>query len=328
MQRTDVDMGAPSGSAASSLVGSSRLRLHGALVLVQLAFGSLAVEGKLLMSPGHGVSPAALVMARIFGAALVFGVAHVVMRTPRVRSWLDVARLAGLALAGVVINQLLFMSGLRLTSPVAATLLIATIPLFAALVAAIFRRDRITGRAALGIGVAVLGIAVLSRFALPHAGDVLVLANSLSYAFFVVFAKDMIDRFGAVTVTAWVFGLGALIFAPLGALQLAAEVPSWSRGTVALTAYVVLVPTVLAYGINAWALRRATPTLVAVYVYLQPIVVVALAWLQLGEPLHLHAIVGGLLILAGVAVAASARRLPGHRFHSAGAESPSGTWTK
>jgi drug/metabolite transporter (DMT)-like permease len=93
-------------------------------------------------------------------------------------------------------------------------------------------------------------------------------------------------------------------------LQLAAEVPSWSRGTVALTAYVVLVPTVLAYGINAWALRRATPTLVAVYVYLQPIVVVALAWLQLGEPLHPHAFVGGLLILAGVAVVASTRRLP------------------
>ena len=310
MQRTDLDVALPERPETSSAVGPARLRLHAALVVVQLAFGSLAVEGKVVMSPRHGVSPAALVMVRILGAAAVFAVAHLVMGTPRVRAWVDVARLGGLALAGVVVNQLLFMSGLRLTSPVAATLLIATIPVFAALVAAVFRRDRITGRSALGIGVAVLGIAVLSRFTLPHAGDVLVLANSLSYAFFVVFAKGMIDRFGAVTVTAWVFGLGAVVFAPLGAAQLAREAPTWSRDTILLTAYVVLVPTVLAYGINAWALRRATPTLVAVYVYLQPIVVVTLAWLQLGEPLHAHAAAGGLLILAGVAVVASGRRAP------------------
>jgi drug/metabolite transporter (DMT)-like permease len=292
-----------------------KFRVHLSLLVVQLAFGSLAVEGKLAMGPGHGISPAALAMLRIAGTAAFFVVAHLVMRTPRVREWGDVARLAGLSLAGVVVNQVLFLSGLSLTSPVAATLLVATIPIFAALIAAAFGRDRLSARAVGGIGLAVLGVAFLSRFALPHLGDLLVVANAFSYALYVVFAKGMLERYGTVTVVAWVFGLGTLIFAPVGAATVWREAPLWSQSTIGLAAFIVLVPTLLAYGLNAWALRRASPTLVAVYIYLQPLVVVVLARLQLGERLTLHTALGGLLILGGVGVVALGRipRVPPRR---------------
>ena len=298
----------------------NNFRVHLSLLVVQLAFGSLAVEGKLAMGPAHGISPRALAMLRIAGTALFFVALHLFMRTPRVRAWADVARLAGLSLAGVVVNQALFLAGLSLTSAVSATLLVATIPVFAALIAAVSGRDRLGVRAVLGIGLAVLGMAVLSRFALPHTGDLLVVANAFSYALYVVFAKGVLERYGAVTVVAWVFGLGAVIFAPVGAAALVREAPAWSPSTMGLAAFILLVPTLLAYGLNAWALRQATPTLVAVYIYLQPLVVVVLAWLQLGEHLGLHTALGGLLILGGVGVVALGRigRVPPRRVDAAG----------
>jgi drug/metabolite transporter (DMT)-like permease len=298
-QRAD-DAARPSSAGAN-------FRVHLSLLVVQLAFGSLAVEGKVAMGPSHGITPAALAMLRIAGTAAFFLAAHLVMRTPRVRAWADVARLVGLSLAGVVVNQALFLSGLSLTSPVSATLLVATIPVFAALVAAVTGRDRLGTRAVAGIALALLGMVVLSRFALPHRGDLLVVANAFSYALYVVFAKGMLERYGTVTVIGWVFGLGALLFAPVGAAALWREAPLWPASTVGLAAFIVLVPTLLAYGLNAWALRRASPTLVAVYIYLQPLVVVVLAWLQLGERLTLHTALGGLLILGGVGVVALRR---------------------
>src|SRR5512144_2517147 len=162
-----------------------RATVHIALLFVQVAFGSLAVEGKLAMSPRFGVSPPALAMVRILGGALVFVPAHLLLRSRRVRAWRDAAELALLALFGIVLNQALFLAGLRRTSPVSATLLVAMIPVFTAAVAAITGRERLTGRAGAGIAVSLFGVLVLSGFALPRRGDVLVLLNAASYALYI-----------------------------------------------------------------------------------------------------------------------------------------------
>src|SRR5262249_2674853 len=95
------------------------------------------------MSPRYGVTPAALAMARILGEALVFVTAFLLRRRgPPVRSLRDAAGLAALGLFGVVLNQALFLTGLRQTSPVAATLLVATIPVFAVVIGALAGRER------------------------------------------------------------------------------------------------------------------------------------------------------------------------------------------
>lgn len=295
---------------ATASAGRARPAVHVVLLVTQVAFASLAVEGKLAMSPAFGVSPKALAMARIVGGALVFLVLQLVSRGPRVRSLLDVGRLALLSIFGIVLNQTLFLAGLERTSPVAATLLVATVPVFSAIVAALFGRDRVTARTAAGIALALVGVFVLTHFMLPRAGDALVLLNSLCYSIYLVFAKGVLERYGTTTVIAWIFGLGAILFAPFGGASLLRELPAWHAGAASLVAFVVLVPTVVAYSFNAWALERARPTLVAMYVYLQPLVVVALAWVQLGQRLDAWTAMAGLLIFAGVGVVATAKRAP------------------
>jgi len=285
----------------------TQLRVHLTLLVVQVAFASLAVEGKVAMGPPYGVSPPALAMIRILGGAVTFIAAHLALRTPRVTRARDVAELAALAVFGIVVNQALFLAGLSQTAPVSATLLVAMIPVFTAAIAAIAGRERLNARAGAGIAVALFGVLVLSGFALPGRGDVLVLLNSASYAVYVVFAKSALERLGTVTVVAWVFGLGALLFAPIGGVALAREAPAWPAATIALVAFIVLVPTVLAYALNAWALRRAAPSLVTIYVYLQPLVVAALARIQLGRAVSLRAALAGIVIFVGVGLVASSR---------------------
>lgn len=286
----------------------ARPSVHAALVIVQLAFGSLAVEGKLAMSPQYGVSPAALAMARILGGALVFVPAHLLLGTARVRAWRDIAQLAVLALLGIVLNQGLYLAGLQRTSPLSATLLVAGIPVFTMIIAATARRGRLTLRGVAGIALALFGLTVLTGFALPGTGDSFVLMNSFSYSLYVVFSKHILARYGTVTVLAWTFGAGAVLFAPVGGVALVRDASSWSMPAIGLIGFIVLVPTALAYALNAWALRRSTPGLVTVYIYLQPVVTVVLTWLQTGRAPELRSLVAGALILSGVALVATAER--------------------
>ena len=281
------------------------LAVHLALLLVQVAFGTLPVEGKIVMQPPYDVSPEALAMMRILGGALAFVPMYSLSKeSPKVVSWRDRWALVALAIFGVALNQALFLRGLSRTSPVSATLLVATIPVFTALFAVLAGRDRLTSRTGAGMALAVLGVVVLSGFAIPKTGDLFVLLNAASYAVYMVFSKASLGRYGTLTVMAWVFGAATILFAPIGGLALVYDAPHWSAGAMGYVAFVVLVPTVFAYGLNAWALARATPTLVTIYIYFQPLVVLVLSALQLHQTPPVASLFGGLFILAGVTTVA------------------------
>jgi drug/metabolite transporter (DMT)-like permease len=281
------------------------LSVHLALLIVQVAFGTLPVEGKIVMNPPYSVSPQALAMMRLLGGACVFVPTYLLSpRAPRVTSFQDGFVLVVLAIFGMVLNQAFFLYGLSRTSPVSATLLIATIPIFTALIAVLARRDRMTLQTGLGLALAVLGVLVLSNFALPKSGDLFVLLNAASYAIYMVFSKSSLARFGTLTVMAWVFGAATILYAPIGALAVVHDAPRWSAGAWGYLAFLVLVPTVLAYSLNAWALKRANPTLVTIYIYLQPMVVLTLSTLQLQHTPKIASLFGGLFILAGVTTVA------------------------
>jgi drug/metabolite transporter (DMT)-like permease len=280
-------------------------RVHVVLLFVQVAFSTLSVLGKIAMGPEHHVSPSALAMVRIIGGALFFAAMHLILRSPRVTKLRDVAGLAVLSLFGVVLNQALFLAGLRQTSPISAILLVATIPVFTAAISALTGQGRVSLRAASGILLALFGVAYLTGFAVPARGDALVLLNALSYAVFTVYAKRLLRLYGAVTVVAWLFGLGALLFAPVGGLALAGELPAWPPVTALIVGLIVLIPTVLGYAGNTWALEKAPATVVSAYVYLQPVIVTILAWLMLGQTLDVRAAVAGIFIFGGVGIVAT-----------------------
>ena len=72
--------------------------------------------------------------------------------------------------------------------------------------------------------------------------------------------------------------------------------------------YILAMPTIVAYLLNAWALGRSSATIVTIYIYLQPLIAALLAWAQLGLGISKRAWLAAVLILVGLGVVASRRQ--------------------
>lgn len=303
-------MRAAASGGGKSTPGPGAWATHAALLVVQIAFASQSVEAKVAMMPrtlgGEEILPEALAMLRMLGGASFFQVIVRLRGSPRdaIRR-ADHLKLFLLSFLGISANQTLFLLGLRWTSPFAATLLGATIPVFAAAFAAVLGKERLMARTVLGIALALGGVVSLTGVASVDKGAILVAINSASYAAYVVLSRDVILRVGALETMAWIFTYGALMFVPLGMGPLLAQLPVVTARGWALLAYILAVPTIVAYFFNAWALARSSATLVTVYIYLQPLVTGLLAWAQLGIGIRPRAAVAAVLILAGLGVVAS-----------------------
>jgi drug/metabolite transporter (DMT)-like permease len=310
--------------AAKSSRQPSAWATHLALAVVQVAFASQAVEAKIAMAPksegGEGIPAEAIAMVRMVGAALFFQVllaSFPAVSGPRTPLSMRVhGKLVGLSILGVALNQALFLAGLRISGPVVVSLLGATIPVFASALAVLFRKELASWRMGLGLLLAVSGILWLSGVGSVRAldaldgldrGAILVALNCLSYAAYVVFSRSTVVALGPLRTMAWVFLYGALIFAPLGVAPLAHALPALTPRGIGFLLYIVLVPTIVAYGLNAWALGRSKASTVTMYIYVQPLLAAGLAWVQLGTTVPSRAWLAAALILGGVAVATSKR---------------------
>jgi drug/metabolite transporter (DMT)-like permease len=278
---------------------------HLALVAVQLMFASLSVAGKLAMRdlPPRGViavrAPAALVL--LFAIRLVH------------RPWervapVDIGRLALYSLFGITLNMLLFIEGLGRSTATNAVILNATIPVFTFCWALLLGRERATAMRLLGILVALGGALTLvgldgfkggSEAAL---GNLCLVGNSISFALYLVLSRPLFARYRTSTAITWIFLFGSLGILPFALPSLVPHLSEVTpRGWAAL-AYIVLFPTVGTYFLNGFALRRAPSSLVAVYIYLQPLIGALLASALLGEQPSASALAGGLLIALGIAL--------------------------
>jgi drug/metabolite transporter (DMT)-like permease len=305
--------------------GSSTWTTHAALVVVQFAFASQAVEAKLAMlsrsEGGEGIFPEAIAFVRMIGGAIFFQlVGPWVAGAPRAdKPRLDGrmhAKLAVLGALGVAINQALFLSGLRLSSPFVVSVLGASIPVLTAVIAVVLRKETATVRTGVGLALALAGVLFLTGAGSvgPQVGvdrgAVLVALNCVSYSSYVVLSRDIVRQLGSFRVMAWVFTYAALMFAPVGVRPLLETLPHVGTRGALLLAYIVLVPTVIAYGLNAWALGRSSAIVVTIYIYVQPLLAGVLARVQLGYPISARAGFAALLILSGVAATTRRRTMP------------------
>lgn len=291
---------------------NSEFAPHLALIGVQALFGTLPVIGKVVLA----VVPAfSLVGLRVgITAAVLFAV-------QRFRGNLslenkgDYWRLAVLSLFGVTFNQLLFISGLSLTKASNTSLLAVTIPIFALTISSILGVEKLKAIAVAGIALAAIGVVLLidprnaSFSSNTTLGDILIVINSFSYGIYVAMSKNTITRNGALKSMTWLFIFAAVFCVPLGAYSFnAAGNPAISTLIWLLVLHISIFATAAPYLLNAWALARVRPSVVAVYVYLQPVIGFITAIIFLGEKLELRAGVAAILIFAGLYLATKKSR--------------------
>jgi drug/metabolite transporter (DMT)-like permease len=289
------------------------LAVHLALVAVQILFASLAITGRLVLPV---FPPAGLALVRTSGAALALLGLCRLQRLPAIRDRRDLRRLACCGLLGIGINQTLYLFGLRHTTAINATILVTTTPVFTVLGSVLLRLEPPSPAKLAGIALAALGTVYLigpDRVRLePETalGNATIVVAMVAYAAYFIGTKPLLARYPPLSVSAYVMSFGALGVLPVGVPALlhadlaAVPAPIWW-----LVAYTVAGPTVLAYLLNVWALRRASSNVVAVYVYLQPILAAGVAPLALsGERVTVRAALAAVAIFTGVGLVLRAER--------------------
>ncbi|MFN2531267.1 MAG: DMT family transporter [Pyrinomonadaceae bacterium] len=291
---------------ATSRTTDNGLAPHVALIVVQILFGTWPVVGKIVL---RSMSSPSLVTCRVVGGAMALiliqrKVAPLLRMPLKHFAWLTLC-----SMLGIVGNQFLFVKGLSLTTAINATLLGTTIPVFALFVSILFRYDRLSLRRTFGILLSGAGVVYLVNpfsaelATTTTAGNIVIVCNSFLYGAYIAISKGLFQRYGALNVITWIFIVGAVVAAPVGAYTLHRDHVERVGMTVWLAlGFIVLFPTVGAYYLNAWALTKVAPSTVAVYTYLQPLIAFGLAPLILGESWNSRTIAASLLIFAGVAV--------------------------
>ncbi|MFT3884250.1 MAG: DMT family transporter [Flavobacteriales bacterium] len=235
-------------------------------------------------------------LLRVIGATALFLLTWLFARE-RI-AWSDLPRLVLCAVFGVALNQLMFFHGLMRTSPLHASLIMVATPILVLAISAVLLRERVTPVKLLGIALGACGAVGLVLFraagsgaASSMLGDLFILINACSYGIYLVLAKPLMQRYNAVTVMLWTFGIGTLLVLPFGAGELGAvQWSTLSRNEIGALAFVVVMVTYVAYLLNTWAMRYVEPGVVGTYIYLQPAFAVLFGWffLHYGRALLSH----------------------------------------
>lgn len=289
---------------------------HLALFLVQLMFGTAPVLGKFALQT---FSPYSIVGFRVGGAALAFYFLQKANGDLRLEKTKDYLHFAIFALIGIVLNQLLFFKGLSLTTAANTSLIAVTIPVFTILIGYLMGKDTLTLIKTVGLIIAGTGVVILvdptkaSFSSETTLGDICIILNSLAWAFYIVVSKDFLIKYGVLKSMTWLFIFASLINVPFGFYFLPENLMEVDYLAWIFVLAIVLFPTILAYYSNAWALARVEPSIVSVYVYLQPIIGFLFAVIFLGEKLTFRLIISALLVFSGVFLVTRKRNIAIHQ---------------
>lgn len=277
---------------------------YAALFLVQAFFGLLPVIGKVVLAV---IPSVALVGFRVGITAVVLFIFQRTRGRLRLSRRDDYRRLAVLSLFGVTFNQLLFVGGLSLTKASNTSLLAVTIPIFTLAVGAMIGSERLRAGKVLGIALAAIGVLFLidprnaSFSSQTTLGDLMIILNSFSYGVYVATSKAVVTRNGALRSITWIFIFASVACIPLGMISLTSvDISSIDARIWLLIGYIGVFATAVPYLLNAWALARVSPSTVAVFVYMQPIIGFIMAVIFLDERIDLKFAVAALLVFGGV----------------------------
>ena len=249
-----------------------------------------------------------MVSFRVIGGAALFWLTSLFVKKERV-PWRDRLLLALAGLFGLVFNQCCFTIGLNITSPINASIVTTSMPIFAMLLAAVILHEPITGKKAVGVMMGCCGAVTLILTSATTKGgqagdlrgDLLCMAAQLSYALYLSLFNHLVRKYHPITVNKWMFLWAVVEILPFTTPHLMAN--AWQEVSLTTwweTGFVVFFGTYVSYLLMMVAISTLRPTVVSTYNYMQPVTAVVVSVLTSMAVFKPSQALAMLLVFAGV----------------------------
>ena len=223
--------------------------------------------------------------------------------------WHDLPFLVLLGAILFAIFPVTFNISLRFTEASRGALMLATMPIWSACIARVARKERLILRQVAGILLTFAGVGIVlaerglrwQGTLLSLGGDGLMLLTALCGAIYGVLAQRMLARYSALTVTMYAMLFGTFLLFPAALVEGLPQAFVRIDGKIAvLILFLGILGGALGFFLWTFALTRLTPTQVAVYVNVNPIVAIILGAVLLAEKLTGVFVVGFVAVVIGV----------------------------
>lgn len=280
------------------------LKTHGALLLVNLIYGANFSITKAIM-PKY-IAPYGFILIRVSSAALLYFIINHFFIKEKINKT-DFKRLFLCGIFGVAANQLLFFKGLSLTSSENGSILMIVTPILVMLFSFFVLKEKFTLPKIGGLILGAIGVLFLlsgKKFTFNSStlvGDICIFLNAASYAIYLVIVKPLMKKYHPLTVIGACFNFG-LVWVLLFGIQDFLAIPWQEIPTINYLniLYVVLGATFLVYLLNVAAMKHVSPSVVGIYVYVQPIFAILIELFYFQKPIAPEKYIAFVLIALGV----------------------------
>ncbi len=250
----------------------------------------------------------ALTLMRVSGAAIIFWLISFTLPKEKIEKK-DYRKFFIAALFGIALNMMTFLKGLSYTSPISASVLMITAPIFVMIFSFIFLKNPITRYKVAGVLLGMTGAVFLILYGKklsihgsnPRLGNLLVVFNAISYALYLILAKPLLKYYHPVTFAKWLYTFGLILIIPFTVNEFAQL--DWQNIPIQIhlkIVFLVFFSTVLTYLFNLMALKALKPTTMSVFIYLQPLIASVFAIFMGADHLTWVKIIAASLIIIGV----------------------------